>query len=543
MKNKIILFFLFLISLQTFSQKKLIEKKSKSYIKVPVTHFDFNQLEAHLSDSIHTSMKPLHFFEIDSTVFNNYYQSLVYEKKTWFGRKLLDEHFFAIDHDDYWITIDPVVDINLGKDNLMTQNYLFQNTRGIRVEGSLGKQFSFSSTIAENMARYPVFYDRYIWNKRPRIVPGMGLSKSDSRNYVDYPYAEGYFSYRPSKYFFFEIGHGNHFIGEGYRSLFLSDNSAPYPYFKIDAGFWHVKYTTMWSAYQDVRPEISKNGVFKKKFSAIHHISWNALPKLNFGFFETVIWYNENGRGFDVNYLNPLIFFKTVELESGSGGSNTIVGLSAHYKTPYNIDFYGQFILDEMTIDKFFGDVGYWGNKYGFQLGIKYHDAFKIPNLFLRLEYNKVRPYTYSHNNLLINYTHNYQALAHPWGGNFDEKIFEIQYRNKRFYAQNRINLGKKGFDFPADAIPYGGDLYNYINATEKARKTYTFQGNLGNLLMNQFEIGYIVNPATNLKLFAGTIFRKTTIDTEISLVKNESTRYFYFGLKTQLWNRDLVKF
>ncbi len=518
-----------------YAQEELLEKKIHSQLKIPYTHFDYNDYENQIADTVHTGLRPWHYFEINSNIIFNRYQSLLLPKQTWLGRKIFNEHLFPILGPDYWLSIDPVVDWELGRD-IGNSFGTFQNTRAIRVEGGLGKQFSFSATIAENYALFPRFLDRYAWATNPEIVPGYGLNKSDDNRHVDYPYAAGYFAYKPSKFFFFEAGHGKHFIGEGYRSLFLSDNAPNYPYAKIEANFWHVKYTTIWTAYQDMRPEYTSEGVYKKKYSAIHYISWNATKKLNLGFFETVIWYNENGRGFDVNFLNPLIFFKTAEYEAGSDASNTLVGLSAHYKLLFNLSVYGQFLLDEMTVSKFFGETGYWANKFGYQIGIKYSNAFNIPNLFMRLEYNKVRPYTYAHNTM-ANYGHDYQALAHPWGANFEEALLEMQYRKDRWYAHNITSVGQKGFDFPNDSVAYGGNIYNYIKTEDRASDKYTLQGNLGKIIYNNFEAGYILNPATNLKLFTGFIYRKTQIDVEIPEVKNETSTYVFFGIRTHLWN------
>ena len=535
--EKIFIIFSFLLFTSVFAQNDTLTNKPVSLLKIPYTHFDYNDIEASFSDSIHSAIKPLHYFEINPNILRKKYADLMLPKKTWLGRKLFNENMFNIAGKDYWISIDPVVDLRLGKDNQTQEKYLFQNTRALRVEGGLGKQFVFSATIAENWARYPVFLDRYAWVTRPAIIPGFGLNKSENKRFVDYPYAAGYFAYKPSKFFFFELGHGSHFIGEGYHSLFLSDNAGVSPYFKVEATFWKVKYTTMWTAYQDMRPEVSDEGVFRKKFSAIHYIDWNALPKLNLGFFETVVWHNTNRRGFDVNFLNPLIFFKTAEYEAGSDGSNTILGFSVRYKLPLKLQMYTQFVLDEMTISKFFGDPGYRHNKYGVQLGIKYHDAFGVPNLFLRAEYNKVRPYTYGHGNVLTNYGHNYQSLAHPWGANFEESIMEIQYRKGRFFAHNTFIIGKKGFDFPSDTLAYGGDIYHYGASNIHRENNYTLQGNLGQLAFNKFEAGYIVNPVTNLKLFGGFIYRKTSIEQPTKTVKNETSKYIYFGIKTHLWN------
>ncbi len=536
MRKILLSIFLFLLLSNILAQENLIEKIEKSQLKIPYTHFLYNELFTNTPDSVHTGLKPMHFFEISNQAYSNYYKELEIDKKTWGGRKLFNEHLFVIDHKDYFITIDPIIDWRLGKDNLVSDKTIFQNTRGIRVEGQLGKQVSFSSSIVENWARFPKYLDRYAWYYYPPIVPGFGLNKSEDHDHVDYPYAEGYVAYKPGKYFFFELGHGKHFIGEGYRSLLLSDNATVYPYFKIEATFWKVKYTTMWTAYQNISVDYQQNGVFKKKYSAIHYIDWHALPKLHLGFFETVVWYNENGRDFDVNFLNPLIFFKTAEYEAGSNGSNTILGLNFKYKAPYDLNLYGQLVLDEMTIDKFFNEKGYWGNKFGFQIGVKTYKSFGKHHVFGRLEYNTVRPYTYSHNLEMVNYTHDYESLAHPFGANFKETLWEVQYRYKRFYLTNLLTYAKKGFDYD-DTYHYGGDLNNYIYPEDKSNDHYTLQGNLGTLTQNKFEAGYLLNPAIQLKIFGGAIYRKTSIDQEIPLIKNETSKYIYFGIKTHLWN------
>ena len=84
----------------------------------------------------------------------------------------------------------------------------------------------------------------------------------------------------------------------------------------------------------------------------------------------------------------------------------------------------------------------------GFQLGAKYFDAFNIPNLYLQAEYNQVRPYTYSHNSVVLNYGHNNQSMAHLWGANFREFVAIGRYRKDRVYGSLKFILGERGFDF-----------------------------------------------------------------------------------------------
>jgi hypothetical protein len=52
--------------------------------------------------------------------------------------------------------------------------------------------------------------------------------------------------------------------------------------------------------------------------------------------------------------------------------------------------------------------------------------------------------------------------------------------------------------------------------------------------------IAYIVNPAYNLRVEAGGIYRRTTIETTFpgSNYNPDPTLYFYLGLRTGLFNR-----
>ena len=79
-------------------------------------------------------------------------------------------------------------------------------------------------------------------------------------------------------------------------------------------------------------------------------ISGGQRKRLNIGLFESVLWTNSNDRGFDVNYLNPVIFYRAIEFETGQGAGNALMGASAKYKWNDNVNVYGQFILDEFSL-------------------------------------------------------------------------------------------------------------------------------------------------------------------------------------------------
>jgi hypothetical protein len=115
----------------------------------------------------------------------------------------------------------------------------------------------------------------------------------------------------------------------------------------------------------------------------------------------------------------------------GTVGSpdNAVAGIDFKANAFHQIQLYGQLLLDEFILKQITKNNGYWANKWGLQLGLKYIDAFTIKNLDVQFESNRVRPYTYAHSDSVANYTHYNLPLAHPLGANFQELIGIIKYQ------------------------------------------------------------------------------------------------------------------
>lgn len=524
--------------------KKTLYPEHASELNIPFTHVDYNKYDYYLNqaNNTHTSVKPYLYSEVDKTVDLDALKNQYFEyKSSWFGRKLLNEHMGYVTGKDYWLTIDPGIDLQVGNDNKGTKTY--NNTRSIHINGAIGKKLSFSTSFYESQGRFADYVNRYANSIRPdggnpAIIPGRGIAKPFDNNAYDYPVAEAYLSYSPTKHFNFQFGRGKNFIGDGYRSLFLSDVASPYPYFKMTTNFWKFRYTNFLMWMQDVRPELTVDGAYKQKFMAMHYLDWNVTNKLNLGFFETVIWDDTNNRGVDVNYLNPLIFYNSIEFSTGSRAGNTLLGVSLKYKFK-RITLYSQFLLDDFKVSEMVKNNGWWGNKNGIQLGAKYYNAFNIKNLFLQAEYNRVRPYTYSHDELNYNFGHNNQSLGHLWGGNFREFIGIANYSIDRLFANAKIVFGKKGFDFNngTDTFSYGGNVFadNDNRATDYGNNIA--QGNKATVFIGEFQTGYLVNPATNLKLFVNFTYRNFDINQPTEAFETSNSTWVSIGLKTDLFN------
>jgi hypothetical protein len=200
-------------------------------------------------DNYHTSFKPIFKSNLnlsaDSIVENRYSTNY----KGWFLRKTYQEHFFILKGEDYKVTASPIINLSKGRE-LVDSKSTFTNTRGYLIEGNLGKTISFATSFAENQSIFPSYLDTFI--KQNEIVPGQGYARDFKETGFDYAMSSGYVSYRANKMFAVQSGHGKHFIGDGYRSLLLSDNTFNYPYLRIQTTFGKVQDTNLYAEQMDI---------------------------------------------------------------------------------------------------------------------------------------------------------------------------------------------------------------------------------------------------------------------------------------------------
>ncbi len=511
-----------------------------SGLSIPFSHQQYAIINSFYTKQTnnHTAVKPYIYNEI-----NNYQKVIDYKTSlfknvsTRLGKKLWNDDLISIKGNDYWIKINPMFDLQLGKDNSDIK-YTYNNTRALNIKGGIGK-INFSTSFYESQGRFASYLNDYMHYlsgaKGNGVVLGRGVSKIFKNNDFDYPVAEAYISYAANKHFNVQFGNGKNFIGDGYRSLLLSDVASPYTFAKISTNFWKVKYTNIWMWMDDIRVGSFENGSNLRKYMATHHLSINITDKLNLGFFESVITNQRSNPNIDINFLNPIIFYRAVEFSRGSKSGNAIVGLNTKYKLN-NATVYGQFVLDEITVKQFFKNNGYWANKFGVQLGFNYYNAFKINNLSIQGEVNLVRPYTYSHKDSELNYSHYNQPLAHPWGSNFAEFVGIVRYNKDRWFGNLKVVTGKKGFDFNTNEN-YGGNIFlSYANRRNDFNNVF-YQGNTAKIFNTDLNVGYIINPTTNLQLFGSLSVRTFRPEKPVSFFQKENTIWFRFGLKTDVFN------
>lgn len=522
--------------------------ETNSQLLIPFTHQKYVAYD-HAFNKIkgaHTASKPYIYADV-SKVYDfekERKQFLKPEIKSWFGRKLWNEHLLQVKKEDYWFTLDFLVDVQLGKDNSDRQNYTYNNTRLARANGGFGDKFSFSATVYESQGRFAEYINEFASNpdkdtfkpvSSEGLVPGRGKAKEFGSGF-DYPVAEGYMSYTPNKFFNFRFGHGKNFIGDGYRSFLLSDVASPYTYLKADVSFWRFKYTNIWMWGLDVRENatLTNNREHLRKYVAMHYLSIRVSDRFTLGLFEGAV--SAGDGGLDASFLNPLMFYRSVEFNRGEDVGNAVLGTTMKYKFSDDVVGYSQLLIDEFSFGNI-SNLSDWRNKFALQLGAKWFNAFKVENLFLQGEFNYARPYTFAHKNPVLNYGHYSQPLGHLWGANFWELVGITRYKKGRWGGYGKIIIGKKGFDNPDNNTSYGGNIYQSYDIRVSDTNNSLAQGNTATIFMLDAQGNYLLNPSNDLSLFAGVSYRKFDIPQNTNGYSAGNNLWFRVGLRADLFN------
>ena len=361
-------------------------------------------------------------------------------------------HLLDVHTEDFSLQVNPIFYGNLSYDNENAEGYGYINTRGADIRATIDDVVSVYTTLTENQVIFPEFIDDLADSLR--IVPGKGFYQRDGDEF-DYFEPKGGVSVNATKHINVALGYDKHFIGDGYRSLMLSENSNNAAFLKLNTKFWKINYTNL---YQELAKEGTQgpDTLVGKKYMVSHHLSFDATDWLNVGVFESIIFNRQNQ--FEFHYLNPVIFYRAMEQQVGSP-DNVVIGFNYSALVKNRLKLYGQLVLDEFSIeDVRQGDS--WANKFAFQQGATYVNAFGVKQLDLQAEVNRVRPYTYQHRNLVTNYTGYGQALAHPLGANFTEAIAMARYQPfNKLRLHGMVTYADYGRD--PDDRSWGGDIIN----------------------------------------------------------------------------------
>lgn len=473
--------------------------------------------------------------------------------------KLLQSHSLDINNKNIHFELDPIFDLQGG---LGTRGLkLFGGgDLGLNITVDFGKHISIGGYGRINQFSFPDYFDEIVHSNR--VVPGSGYAVKSSIGGHYFWDWDVYANVDFLKYFNLETGMGRNFWGDGYRTFFLSDNSFSYPYIKITTSVWKIKYVNLYTQLKDMQN--TGSGLYRNmenKYGSFHFLSWDVSKRVNIGFFEAIIWQQEDSsanRGFDVNYINPVIFFRPVEFSIGSP-DNSLMGFSMKVKVAKKNFFYGQFLLDDIIfgeftkgslnrLKKWFGNndstlqYGYWTNKQAWQLGFSSYDLFKVKNLDIQIEYNAARPYTFSHRRPIVNYSNYNEPLAHPAGANFTEVLGFLRYRTGRWFFEGQLmylvtGLDSVGTHFGQNIFQSTFDTYypEINNIPVQQYGNNITQGIKTRILYAAVRAAWLVNPSMNLRIETEIAWRKQS-----SALNSASGLYISAGIKTSWYSRRM---
>ena len=368
-------------------------------------------------------------------------------------------NFLEVKTRDFFLALNPVFQYVQGIETGNKEPIYF-NSKGVTARGTIGRKIGFSTFITDNQERGPKFFQQNV--SMFRAVPGVGFYKPFKSNGYDYFDASGYITFKAAGAVDIQFGYDKNFIGNGYRSLFLSNWGNSNLFLKLNTRIWKINYQNL---FMELMPQFKKAGdtLLDRKYAAMHHLSMNVTKWLNIGVFEGVIFGRKNR--FDFQYLNPIIFYRHIEGTVGSP-DNAVAGFDFKANIAHKAQLYGQLLLDEFILSELKNKPTSWVNKWGIQLGLKYVDAFGVDNLDIQLETNRVRPFTYTHSDTISNYTHYNQPLAHPLGANFQEFLGIIRYQPApKWHVYLQGIYYYHGLD--SAGINFGGNIFrNYTSRT-----------------------------------------------------------------------------
>lgn len=431
--------------------------------------------------------------------------------------------------------LDPLVTAQFGKNESIKT---YQGSIGLRIHGDIANKIGFYGSYTYNSERDPLYVQDYIAARK--AVPGIAAFNTGSNGKINYSDFRLGVTAHAGKYIDFQVAYDQFFIGEGFRSLYLSNFGSPYLFAKVHAQIGRVSYTT--GVARTFAPyEIIDNGLRDQgrpsNYMVFHYVSWQTTKWLKLGFYENNMFNNEKNGGIQLGMLNPFIFNRAMSQNVGNSGKSSI-GLDFKANVAKRVSLYGTLLINEFVAKEVFNyGAGDWRNKHAIQFGAKYVDAFTIKNLDLQAEYNWIRPYTYTDKWAVNNFVHYNQPLAHPLGANFNELVGILNYRPiPKLYISGKIIAYKKGLDtlseFAVSTAPTnGGDLFrSYIDQHAGTGKVKVGDGIPLKGLYGSFNVAYQLFPG----LFVDGNFSIRNAD--ISGLPNNHTKFFSFGVR---WNMN----
>jgi hypothetical protein len=390
-----------------------------------------------------------------------------------------------------------------------------------------------------------------------------------------------------------DAGMGNPDIWYGIRNrnIFNSTYGISNPYARLNIKF---SKSFSYSLRQDILREKMGNH-FEPKGNVTHSLTYNHKGEYKFQarLFETVVYQMKDtlyNRGFEVEYLNPFLFFRPQEYNMGSA-DNILLGAEFNYrfklkfkgkkylyipqkeveisklkgglasdKAPPNFVYenvlisriYGQILIDDFLLSAFRARNGWWGNKYGFNIGYRLDvytydstNSITVAKTY-SMEFTFMRPYVFSQTNPGIVYGNQGLPIAHPLGSNFAELYQDFWWtpHKKKISFDAFLQAYIKGVDSVGlKNSSFGGDIYRSYS-----KHPYEFNNKVGQgITLRTIQLGTRLSYKTNFDLkYLEHLFFYIEPRYRLMFFENHRQEDFFLtiGIQSNIWrNRDRLNY
>jgi hypothetical protein len=236
------------------------------------------------------------------------------------------------------------------------------------------------------------------------------------------------------------------------------------------------------------------------KYLTAHNLTFIIGSDVELGFTDMVIF----SRRFDLAYLNPFSFLKSVE-HSLNDRDNGLLGAHARARILPGVELRGQVLMDDVAAS-FIGD-GFWSNKFAWQAGAMWAAPLGLNDVDLMLEWTRVEPYMYSHFRPQNTFSSSKTLLGSQIGPNSISWWGRIHWAITRDLQADLdlqlIQRGENKYDSTGNLIfNAGSDFEQSIrNEEEKWRPTYVLDGQRVNILTVSAYVQY--EPWRGIQFFA----------------------------------------
>ena len=376
--------------------------------------------------------------------------------------------------------------------------YALIGNLGIRLSGSIGEHFGFFLQATNGTL---ISGERWVALNDNRLKQNIKFADLNS----DIDFTESHISLEYD-WFRAVFGRQTRYVGSGiYQKLFLSSTSPPMDGLDMSANFSNFNYTfsiyNLLGRADSLKDELGFLSKIPVKLSSMHRLSlrpaWGELT-----FWESVIY---SDRGFDLSYLNPLSFLKSLE-HANHDRDNSLMGLDWTIRPWDHFQINGSFLLDDIIFSEI--GSGYWSNKLAYNISFSHSSEFGM----LGLEYSRVEPYTYTHFNPQNSYTNDHMLIGSYILPNSDmlSFIYRFYFLGNRYPWMIRVAYERHGdniYDNSGNLVKNVGSDPFVARRSEDAYYIKFLDGKRNDAAIVELEFGYEIIRGFNLSIQAFTKF------------------------------------